>query len=39
MQIIEIRHPYAENQIPAEPVILFLGFFDGVHKGHQKVIA
>lgn len=39
MQTIEIRHPYDEKQIPLEPVVLVLGFFDGVHKGHQRVIA
>ena len=26
------------NHIPAEPVVLVLGFFYFVHKGHQKVI-
>ncbi|MHC5267940.1 riboflavin biosynthesis protein RibF [Enterococcus sp. LJL98] len=39
MQTIEIRHPYDDKQIPGEPVVLVLGFFDGVHKGHQRVIA
>lgn len=38
MEIIKIRHPYQMEQIPKEDVVLVLGFFDGVHKGHQKVI-
>ncbi len=38
MKIIKIRHPYQMDQFPKEDVVLVLGFFDGVHKGHQKVI-
>lgn len=38
MQVIEMRHPYEKKLIPKEDVVLVLGFFDGVHKGHQRVI-
>jgi len=38
MEVIELRHPYTNEIIPKEDVVLVLGFFDGVHKGHQKVI-
>lgn len=38
MKVIEIHHPYKLEQIPQEEVVLVLGFFDGVHCGHQEVI-
>jgi len=38
MQIIKITHPYQSSQIVQEPIVLALGFFDGIHLGHQEVI-
>lgn len=38
MQIINVKHPLLEQQRPASDTVLIMGFFDGVHLGHQKVI-
>lgn len=39
MKVIYLHHPYNPEQIVNEDTVLTLGFFDGVHRGHQAVIA
>ena len=38
MEVIILNHPYSSQQIINEPIALALGFFDGVHLGHQSII-
>ncbi|PYZ98056.1 riboflavin biosynthesis protein RibF [Alteribacter lacisalsi] len=38
MQTITIEHPHDFNEDDFPPLAIALGFFDGVHRGHRKVI-
>src|SRR5699024_5521453 len=38
MEVIEISHPINSSKFVNENIALAIGFFDGIHIGHQKVL-
>lgn len=38
VEIKQIHHPYDSSDLYQGEIVLILGFFDGVHRGHQEVI-
>lgn len=38
MEVIEITHPIQPEQYIQEDIAIALGFFDGLHRGHQALI-
>jgi riboflavin kinase/FMN adenylyltransferase len=38
LQIITLAYPHDIDQADCPPTVMALGYFDGIHKGHQTVI-
>ncbi|WP_134700766.1 riboflavin kinase [Ammoniphilus sp. YIM 78166] len=38
MEILHLEHPFLVDYLKAEPCVMALGFFDGVHLGHKQII-
>ena len=38
MEIIRLKHPHSYKREALPPTAMAMGYFDGVHLGHQKVI-
>jgi riboflavin kinase/FMN adenylyltransferase len=38
LEVIRLRFPFNLASIDNPPVAMALGYFDGVHRGHQQVI-
>lgn len=39
MEVKKLHHPYDKSGLHSDDIVLILGFFDGVHKGHVEVIS
>ena len=39
MKVITVHHPHSISKNDFPPLVLALGYFDGVHRGHQRVIS